>query len=67
MSDYHNGLECVGLVKKYLKENELIEPIILVLKQLLKCSAFNDPYSGGLSSYSLFLMIVSYLQLQNIP
>ena len=32
MTDFHNGLECVRLVKEFLNENELIEPLILVLK-----------------------------------
>jgi non-canonical poly(A) RNA polymerase PAPD5/7 len=62
MTDHHNGLECVGVVQDYLKENEIIEPIMFVLKQLLKASNLNNPYSGGLSSYALFLMVVSFLQ-----
>ena len=62
MSDYHNGLECVKLVKDFLAENEIIEPLMLVLKQFLKISQFNDPYFGGLSSYALFLLLVSFLQ-----
>jgi len=62
MTDHHNGLACVDLVREYLEENQVIEPIILVLKQMLKVWGFNDPYTGGLSSYALFLMIVSFLQ-----
>ncbi len=62
MTDHHNGLECVNLVQQYLAENEIIEPIILVLKQLLKACQLNNPYFGGISSYALFLMIVSFLQ-----
>jgi len=52
----------VKLVKSYLAESQLIEPLILVLKQMLKVWGFNDAYTGGLSSYALFLMIVSFLQ-----
>jgi DNA polymerase sigma len=62
MTEFHNGLQCVSLVKEYLAENQLIEPLILVLKQMLKVWGFNDPYTGGLSSYALFLLIVSFLQ-----
>lgn len=36
MTDHHNGLECVRLVQDFLAENEVIEPLILVLKQFLK-------------------------------
>jgi len=32
MTDQHNGLSCVNLVKDYLSENSVIEPLILVLK-----------------------------------
>lgn len=67
MTDHHNGLECVQLVRNYLSENTVIEPLILVLKQMLKVWGFNDPYHGGLSSYALFLMIVSFLQVKNKP
>lgn len=67
MTDYHNGLECVHLVQDFLSENELIEPLILVLKQFLKACALNNPYFGGISSYALFLMIVAFLQSHDIP
>ena len=67
MSENHNGLNCVSLVKDYLAENSLIEPLILVMKQMLKVYGFNDPYTGGLSSYALFLMIVSFLQEKKKP
>lgn len=50
-----------------MQENELIEPLLLVLKQFLKANELNDPYKGGLSSYGLFLMISSFLQLKNYP
>ena len=67
MTDFHNGIQCVHLVKEYLHENQLIEPLILVLKQMLKVWGFNDPYTGGLSSYALFLLIVSFLQAKQMP
>lgn len=41
--------------------------MILVLKQILKVWGFNDAYTGGLSSYALFLMIVSFLQEKRKP
>lgn len=63
----HGGMECVGLVQRFLKEYEIIEPLILVVKQFLKVQNFNDPYTGGLSSYAVFLMIVSFIQSNNYP
>lgn len=67
LTENHNGLECVKLVQDFLKENEVIEPLILVLKQYLKVCQFNDPYYGGISSYALFLLLVSFLQSRQIP
>jgi DNA polymerase sigma len=66
-SENHNGLPSVDLVKRYLSESQLIEPMIIVCKQMLKVWGFNDAYTGGLSSYALFLMIVSFLQEKRKP
>lgn len=61
MTDIHNGVRCVNLVKDYIRECWYIEPLILVLKQMLKVNGLNDPYKGGLSSYGLLLMIVAFI------
>ena len=58
---YH-VLECVSLVKSYLKEYKSLEPIILALKTILKNANLNNQNLGGLSSYGLILMVVSYIQ-----
>jgi DNA polymerase sigma len=65
-TDFHNGLKCVELVKEYILDCWFIEPIILVLKQMLKVNSLNDPYKGGLSSYGLLLMIVAFIQLRKL-
>ena len=61
-SDNHFGLKTVTLVKEYLKTYKVLKPIILALKTLLKNGSLNDPYKGGLSSYGLILMVVSFIQ-----
>lgn len=40
----HKGLECVNLVKDILKTYVHLEPILLVLKYILKQAELNDPY-----------------------
>ena len=60
----HFGLKCVELVKMYIKEYDVLKPIVISLKNILKCAGLNDPYKGGLSSYGLTLLVVSYLQNQ---
>ena len=58
------GLECVKLVHSFLKEYEALEPLTIACKTILKFSILNDPYKGGLSSYGLILLLVSFLQNQ---
>ena len=61
----HFGLKSVELVKEYLNKYESLEPIVFAIKTLLKLSNLNDPYSGGISSYGIVLMIVNFLINQN--
>lgn len=61
-AERHQGLKCVQLVKMYLQEYKVLHPLVLALKTLLKNANLNNPYSGGLSSYGLILMLVSYIQ-----
>ena len=61
-SETHFGLKTVDLVRKYLDKYKVLKPIILALKTLLKNGNLNDPYKGGLSSYGLILMVVSFIQ-----
>lgn len=45
-----------------MEECKIIEPLVLVVKQVLKVYDLNSGRSKGLSSYGLFLMIVGFLQ-----
>lgn len=60
----HYGLKCVDLVKQYISEYEVLEPLVFAAKTLLKVSYLNDPYKGGISSYGIILMIVAFLKKQ---
>lgn len=42
----------------------MVRPLVLVLKQFLQDRGLLTAYTGGLSSYSLFLMVTRYLQEQ---
>ena len=61
-SDKHNGLKCVELVKSYIKEYEVLKPLTIALKTILKNANLNNSETGGLTSYGLILMVVSYIQ-----
>ena len=61
----HHGLEANEMVSKILEELPLIRPLVLVLKQFLLDRGLLTAYTGGLSSYCLFLMVARYLQEQS--
>ena len=63
-SENHNGLKVVELIKSYLKEYSSLKPLIFALGAILKNANLNIPSLGGLSSYGLILMIVSFIQSQ---
>jgi Nucleotidyltransferase domain len=63
-SPEHHGLEAVVMVKQILDELPMIRPLVLILKQFLLDRALLTAYTGGLSSYCLFLMVARYLQEQ---
>ncbi|EAR96991.3 nucleotidyltransferase domain protein (macronuclear) [Tetrahymena thermophila SB210] len=58
----HNGIKCVDLVNNYINAYQHLKPLVLVLKQFLHSLEMNDTYKGGLSSYSLILMLVYFIQ-----
>jgi hypothetical protein len=63
-SPEHHGLEANALVAQILEELPLIRPLMLILKQFLLDRGLLTAYTGGLSSYCLFLMVARYLQEQ---
>lgn len=56
------GTEGVRFINGLLNENYVLRPLILLLKQFLSQRALNEPYSGGVGSYSLICMIASFLK-----
>lgn len=56
----HSGLLARDLVKRYADELPELYPLAIVFKQLLRERDLNDAYTGGLSSYSIVLMIIHF-------
>ena len=50
----HYGLKCVSLVLSYKEEYEVLLPMILALKNILKKANLNDPYKVS-KFYNIFL------------
>jgi non-canonical poly(A) RNA polymerase PAPD5/7 len=61
--NYHSGIMARDLVRLFMSKFPELKPLALVLKQFLQQRKLNNSYTGGLSSYCLVLMIVSFLQL----
>ena len=55
----------VEYVKKNLELIKEIKPLILILKRILQIRSLNNPFKGGLSSYSLFLLILAFINVYN--
>jgi len=61
-----NGPENTKIIQKYLKKIPVLRPVILVLKYFLQQRALNETYSGGIGSYALVLMVISFLQFHSV-
>jgi len=50
------------IVKGYTRKYHFLRPLVLFLKQLLAQHDLNIPFSGGIGSYGLVLMVTNVLQ-----
>ncbi|XP_023668638.2 terminal nucleotidyltransferase 4A-like [Paramormyrops kingsleyae] len=57
------GVKAARFIKDYVKKYAVLPYLILVLKQFLLQRDLNEVFTGGISSYSLILMVISFLQL----
>lgn len=61
-----NGVHNTAVVNNYLKEFDALKPLVMVLKYYMKSRDLQEPYTGGIGSYALTLMVVSFLQVRNL-
>ncbi|XP_029191114.2 terminal nucleotidyltransferase 4B-like [Acropora millepora] len=57
-----DGLKAADFVKDQMEIFPCLPPLVLVLKQFLVQRDLNEVFAGGISSHSLVLMIISFLQ-----
>ncbi|XP_062925658.1 terminal nucleotidyltransferase 4A isoform X2 [Mobula hypostoma] len=57
------GVKAAQFIKDFIKGYPVLPYLILVLKQFLLQRDLNEVFTGGISSYSLILMAISFLQL----
>eukprot|EP01132_Coremiostelium_polycephalum_P004550 gene4550-5668_t len=58
----HTGIAARDLVADNVREVVGLYPLAIVLKWFLRERGLNNTYSGGLSSYCLVLMLISFLK-----
>uniref|UniRef100_A0A8C5DHN5 Terminal nucleotidyltransferase 4B n=1 Tax=Gouania willdenowi TaxID=441366 RepID=A0A8C5DHN5_GOUWI len=58
-----SGVQAARLIKEFKEKYPVLPYLVLVLKQFLLQRDLNEVFTGGIGSYSLFLMAVSFLQL----
>ena len=56
----HYGIKCVSLVLNYKNEYEVLLPMVLALKNILKQAKLNDPYTVSIYFYIYFYYILIY-------
>ncbi|XP_032416466.1 terminal nucleotidyltransferase 4B [Xiphophorus hellerii] len=61
----NGGVKAARLIKEFKEKYPVLPYLVLVLKQFLLQRDLNEVFTGGIGSYSLFLMAVSFLQLHN--
>lgn len=59
----NNGVKSAELIKSYKRKFPVLDKLVMVLKQFLLQRDLNEVFTGGISSYSLILMTISFLQL----
>ncbi|XP_037283477.1 terminal nucleotidyltransferase 4B isoform X1 [Rhipicephalus microplus] len=59
----NNGVKSARLIQSFKEQFPALPKLVLVLKQFLLQRDLNEVFTGGISSYSLILMTVSFLQL----
>lgn len=62
----HQGIKAAQFVENSLIQYPILTPVCLMLKKLLIKNDFNDPYYGGLGSFSLFLMLYAAYFIENL-
>jgi len=62
----HRGLQTMNLINLWCREYPSLSTLVLLLKQLLVTNELNDPYTGGLSSYGLVVLVKDILRLDSL-
>jgi len=57
-----SGVKAAGLLNQYMEALPPLRPLTFVLKKFLLSRGLNQPYTGGVGSFLLQMMILAFLQ-----
>lgn len=58
-----NGVAAGKMIKQFLQELPALRSLVLVIKSFLAQRSMNEVYTGGLGSYSIVCLVISFLQM----
>ncbi|KAH8116996.1 hypothetical protein DFH11DRAFT_1578575 [Phellopilus nigrolimitatus] len=58
-----NGVQAGKMINRFLDEFPALRALVLVIKSFLNQRSMNEVYSGGLGSYAIVCLAVSFLQM----
>lgn len=58
----HSGIDTIYHIQNLVKNRKDLRPIVMIIKKIFDETFLSMPYFGGISSYSLVLMVAAYLK-----
>jgi len=58
----HTGIDTIYHIQSLVKARSDMRPIVMIIKKIFDETFLSMPYYGGISSYSLVLMVSAYLK-----
>ena len=58
----HSGIDTIYHIQQMCKNRQDLRPIVMIIKKIFDETFLSMPYYGGISSYSLVLMVSAYLK-----
>lgn len=58
----HMGVKCSETIQAFMNAEPLLKPLVLIIKTLVHRYGLSDPYTGGIGSYGVTLMVIALLQ-----
>ena len=58
----HSGIDTIYHIQELCRNRKDLRPIVMIIKKIFDDTFLSMPYYGGISSYSLVLMVSAYLK-----